>query len=460
MVFFAPFIGTALLAGFVAAIPMPDSGVGSELAVSAPDGTPMSDTSMPMATSGNNYGSSGGGGSSGGSYGGSSGGSYGGSSGGSYGGSSGGSYGGSSGGSYGGSGGDMSSMASQPMYTSSPMMDKSSMMKDSSSTKMMDATSTAMATSAYSTPSYGSGNSNWGGSGYDSCVQQCMASYGSMGSYMPTATATMGSSGTGATHTVIVAPTQGVLRYVPFAVNASVGDTVMFMWGANNHTVTKSSQLQLCNKTSDAPFASGEQNKDFMFSQVVNDTNPTFFYCGTPGHCEKGMFGIINPPTASSPSASVGSMMPAMMQNNSDMAAMGSYTNMQTMNNSMAANWGSAMDMSQMPSWAQPYMAQNVMYTRSFLAANPEVMGSDGTVNLGKAGSNPYMIPMDVTQSGNNAASASSSASSTATSSTSAPSGSGTAKPAGAVKSNGAKSLGSSGALVGVVAVLGAFLAL
>jgi len=339
----------------------------------------------------------------------------------------------------------MSSMASQPMYTSSPMM---------------DATSTAMATSAYSTPSYGSGNSNWGGSGYDSCVQQCMASYGSMGSYMPSATATMGSSGTGATHTVIVAPTQGVLRYVPFAVNASVGDTVMFMWGANNHTVTKSSQLQLCNKTSDAPFASGEQNKNFMFSQVVNDTSPTFFYCGTPGHCEKGMFGIINPPTASSPSASVGSMMPAMMQNNSDMAAMGSYTNMQTMNNSMAASWGSAMDMSQMPSWAQPYMAQNVMYTRTFLAANPEVMGSDGTVNLGKAGSNPYMIPMDITQSGNNAASASSSASSTATSSTSAASGSGTAKPAGAVKSNGAKSLGSSGALVGVVAVLGAFLAL
>jgi len=287
-----------------------------------------------------------------------------------------------------------------------------------------------------------------------------MASYGSMGSYMPSATATMGSSGTGATHTVIVAPTQGVLRYVPFAVNASVGDTVMFMWGANNHTVTKSSQLQLCNKTSDAPFASGEQNKNFMFSQVVNDTSPTFFYCGTPGHCEKGMFGIINPPTASSPSASVGSMMPAMMQNNSDMAAMGSYTNMQTMNNSMAASWGSAMDMSQMPSWAQPYMAQNVMYTRTFLAANPEVMGSDGTVNLGKAGSNPYMIPMDITQSGNNAASASSSASSTATSSTSAASGSGTAKPAGAVKSNGAKSLGSSGALVGVVAVLGAFLAL
>ena len=44
------------------------------------------------------------------------------------------------------------------------------------------------------------------------------------------------------------------------------------------------------------------------------------------------------------------------------MAAMGSYANMQTMNNSMAANWGSAMDMSKMPSWAQSYMAENVMY--------------------------------------------------------------------------------------------------
>jgi plastocyanin len=77
-------------------------------------------------------------------------------------------------------------------------------------------------------------------------------------------TASSGSYGSGATHTVWVAPTQGVLRYVPFAVNASVGDTVKFIWGANNHTVTKSSELELCNKTGDAPFASGEQNKTFV----------------------------------------------------------------------------------------------------------------------------------------------------------------------------------------------------
>src|ERR1700678_2145284 len=52
-----------------------------------------------------------------------------------------------------------------------------------------------------------------------------------------------GSSGSGATHTVIVAPTQGVLRYIPFALKASVGDTIEFIWGANEHTVTKSSEL-------------------------------------------------------------------------------------------------------------------------------------------------------------------------------------------------------------------------
>jgi len=325
--------------------------------------------------------------------------------------------------------------------------------------------STSTASMAYSTPSYGSGNSNWGGSGYDNCVQQCMATYSpmAMGTYIASATASSGSSGSGATHTVIVAPTQGVLRYVPFAVNASVGDTVMFMWGANNHTVTKSSELELCNKTAEAPFASGEQNKSFMFSQVVNDTNATFFYCGTPGHCEKGMFGIINPPVAQSVESSVGGMLPGMMQNSSAMAAMGSYMNMQTANNSMAANWGSNMDMSQIPSWAQPYMAQNVMYTRSFLAANPDVVASDGSVNVGNAGSNPLVIPMDISAAANNAGSSnstSSSASATSTSTSSASASASASAAAAVKKTNGARSLGSSSALVGAVAVLGAFLAL
>jgi len=406
MVFFASLVGAALFASLTAAAPMPDSAIGNEVAVSAPYGTPTSEPPTTTATGspGNNY--------------------------------------------YGNYGG-ISSMT----------------------------TSTMMAMGSYSTPMYGSGNSNWGGSGYDSCVQQCVASYGSVGSYTTPPTATMGGSmggsasngsGSGVTHTVIVAPTQGVFRYVPFAINASVGDTVMFMWGANNHTVTKSSELQLCNKTSDAPFASGEHNKSFIFTQVVNDTNPTFFYCGTPGHCEKGMFGIINPPNAYGAPTSAASMMPSMM-NDSTMAAMASYTNMMTANNSMAAGWGSSMDMSQMPSWAQPYMAQNIMYTRTFLAANPDVMKSDGSVNLGNAGGNPMVIPMDIAQSLNSAGSPSSTSSTNASSTSSTPSATPSTdlslllKSAGgatAAKANGGQSLGSSSTLVGVVTIVVMLLAL
>lgn len=96
-------------------------------------------------------------------------------------------------------------------------------------------------------------------------LTECVASFGGpSASYTPPTATSVSSSGSGATHTVIVAPTQGVLRFVPFAVNASVGDTIQFMWGANNHTVTKSSALTPCNKTAAQPFSSGEQNKGFV----------------------------------------------------------------------------------------------------------------------------------------------------------------------------------------------------
>lgn len=156
---------------------------------------------------------------------------------------------------------------------------------------------------------------------------ECLAQYGNSPQPWTPPTQTTpdsGSGGTGVTHTVIVAPSQGVLRYVPFAVNASVGDTVMFMWGANNHTVTKSSSLAPCNKTDDTPFASGIQVKDFvceysilfklhlililllqLVTQVVNDTNPTFFHCAVPSHCQKGMFGIMLVPLVYSVSSSI-----------------------------------------------------------------------------------------------------------------------------------------------------------
>jgi plastocyanin len=275
-----------------------------------------------------------------------------------------------------------------------------------------------------------------------------------MGDYAPP-------GGSGATHTVIVAPTQGVLRYVPFVVNASVGDTVLFMWGANNHTVTKSSQLELCNKTSDAPFASGEQNKPFSFTQVVNDTNPTFYYCGTPTHCEKGMFGIINPPNAFQQPSSASNMMSSLASQNPSTQAAWSYTNNVTANNTAASNWGMNIDMSKMPSWSQPYMAENIMYTQAFIAMNPETVSPDGAnINFAPLSNNSVMLPTDVAAASrqNNAQAGTPSSPATSSSASATPS-TAASNASGGLKS-GASALASPRVVVALVAVAAAIFAL
>lgn len=340
MVLITSFIGAAaLLSGCASALPRPDSSI-NEPAVSAPDGIPITASSSPIAQATPVSDSS-----------------------------------------KSGSGGSSSGSSSSAVWSSSAAL----------------ATATSSAWQSSSTPSYGSGSSNWGNQGYNDCVQQCVASYGiPPAAYTPTATnAGTGNQGSGATHTVIVAPTQGVFRYVPFAVNASVGDTIKFMWGANNHTVTKSSALLPCNKSSDALFTSGTQDKDFVFTQVVNDTNPTFFYCGTPTHCQKGMFGIINPPNAFQAPSSVSQMIPSLAVNNSNIMAYASYTEAQTGKTS-AGKWGNNIDMGSLPGWSHEYIAENVMYTRNFLAANAEVLRDDGFVDLSAAGTTPLMIPQDL----------------------------------------------------------------
>lgn len=326
-------------------------------------------------------------------------------------------------------------------------------------------TSSELATStssAYvSSSTYGSGSSYWGGSGYEGCVQQCIAEFGGgMSSVSSTDSSNTdsgysGSTGTGgATHTVIVAPSQGVLRYVPVYTTANVGDTVEFVWHANEHTVTKSSELEICNKTSEAPvFASGEHNATFTFSQVINDTNPIYYYCGTPTHCEKGMFGMINAPSTNSSGSSVSGMLPSMLSNSSTLTAMWAYQQNVSSGNSMADSWGSDIDMSSMPSWSQTYMAQNILYTRTFLAANPEVMNPDGTIDMSKAQS--WSIPNDLAHQ-LNAASAAQGTSTSASTGASSTSGSSTAA-ASATHTSGAGSITAprvAAALVAIAATL------
>jgi plastocyanin len=370
--------------------------------------------------------------------------------------------------------GSASSAAPMMMESASPMMMGSAppmMMESAAPSSAMSAASSyqtpssqyGSGSSSYSSSSYGSGSSNWNMGSYDSCVQQCVAQFGAASAmYMPpSATASSGSYGSGSTHTVWVAPTQGVLRYVPFAVNASVGDTVKFIWGANNHTVTKSSELSLCNKTGDQPFASGEQNKTFVFTQMVNDTNPTFYYCGTPTHCEKGMFGIINPPNAFGQNGSAGMMMPSLaMQYPSTQAAM-TYASNCTSSQPMAAAWGTGIDMSGMPSWAQSYAAENIMFTQSFLAMNSEVMSSSGAVDLAPLANNPIMMPTDVANQVRLSSTDGYGSNTTSSSAAASPSSSSTTNSAASKGGkNGAAALSSPRVAVAFVAVAAAFFAL
>ncbi|KAJ7470721.1 hypothetical protein FB451DRAFT_1038491 [Mycena latifolia] len=338
----------------------------------------------------------------------------------------------------------------------------------------MDETSTTSAYNSYQTSTYGSGSSYWGGSGYQDCVNQCIAQFGGEsggGSYQATATSgSEGSKGTGATHTVLVAPTKGVFRMMPFATNASIGDTIEFHWGADNHTVTKSSELLPCNKSAAAPvFASGEQNQGFVFTQVVNDTNPTFYYCGTPTHCEKGMFGVINPAMATpgSPS-SLGGMMASMAANDSDLSAYAAYSSNATASNDQAAAWGSNFDMSNLPAWSHSVFAANVLYTRNTLAMNKEVLQSDGSTDLSSVATTPLMLPLDITAALNaaSAPAAAAPASGPAASTDSAAPGAAATTPVAAAaaspsaSTNGAGSIASPRILVGAVVVLATIFAL
>lgn len=168
---------------------------------------------------------------------------------------------------------------------------------------------------------------------------------------------------------------------------------------------------------------------------------------------------MINPPSSYQVSTSVSQQMSAAVSNSSDLAAMRAFTDTMTANNDKAANWGSNIDLANLPDWSHSLVLENVMYTRSFLGANPETLKEDGTVDL--SGDAPKVIPSDMAPI-NNAVDAGSSASSAsaaspsvaATSAASAPTG-GAATP----KGNGAASKAASTALLGVAAFAAAVLA-
>lgn len=351
---------------------------------------------------------------------------------------------------------------------------------------------------SYNMPSYGSGYSSWMVS-YNECVQTCMATYppppivysppslppssgssglppsGSDSSVSSGESGSLGGSDSGSGDTgssvtddantlnVVVAPHQGVLRYVPPLITASVGQTVKFTWGAGPHTVTQSSQAAPCNH-SIGGFQSGQQNATATFTQVVNDTNPVFFYCGVPTHCQKGMFGAINPPTAPGANTSVAAMMPQWAAMDADIMAA-----MTTLNNSQnllavphASTWGDDMDVSGIDPSFHVALAKDILFTRMAMAMNPQLVSKDGVFNPTADMKVPTDISsyLDAANQGSGAVNAQANVT-TADSSATDGSASGTQSSSSpTAKPNGAVSMKSSGIAIALAAVVAVVFAL
>ncbi|GAA5894296.1 uncharacterized protein JCM6883_003776 [Sporobolomyces salmoneus] len=182
---------------------------------------------------------------------------------------------------------------------------------------------------------------------------------------------------------VIVAPKQGDLRMVPFNIQVPVGQNITFIFGAGPHTVTQSSLVTICNASNaEGAFKSGQQMAGFKYSVQVklNKTQP--YFCAVPGHCQKGMFGLINGLTIETPEGSLGEAMPKMAANDSSLKSMWDETKTMCKDSPSAWSWGDKLAMSQFPDWTLTMAMENVLRTRQFLATSPPGASNSSSASL------------------------------------------------------------------------------
>lgn len=86
---------------------------------------------------------------------------------------------------------------------------------------------------------------------------------------------------------------QNGLTFEPENLNVPVGETVEFHFWPKAHSVARSSFDRPCVPANTTAFWSGQVPvasgmSPTVFSVVVNDTNPIWFYCPTGTHCQSG----------------------------------------------------------------------------------------------------------------------------------------------------------------------------
>ncbi|KAH6694914.1 Cupredoxin [Leptodontidium sp. MPI-SDFR-AT-0119] len=95
-----------------------------------------------------------------------------------------------------------------------------------------------------------------------------------------------------ANHDISVGP---AFSYTPAITTAVAGDTLTFRFTSNNHDVVSGSADSAC-RPSETSFYSGLDVSGKTFVVTVNNTDPIYFYCSIPGHCQGGMVGGVNVP--------------------------------------------------------------------------------------------------------------------------------------------------------------------
>ncbi|QKX59647.1 uncharacterized protein TRUGW13939_06784 [Talaromyces rugulosus] len=90
------------------------------------------------------------------------------------------------------------------------------------------------------------------------------------------------------------------LTFDPDTLTVSPGGKVEFHFYPGNHSVVQASFANPCHPLSETSFFSGfVPDQSTIFTLMINDTNPIWYYCGQVGHCQAGMVGVINPPANS-----------------------------------------------------------------------------------------------------------------------------------------------------------------
>ncbi|KAM3502436.1 hypothetical protein MY10362_004851 [Beauveria mimosiformis] len=108
------------------------------------------------------------------------------------------------------------------------------------------------------------------------------------------------------------------LKFWPEKVKAEVGTMVQFQFLAGNHTLTQSDFDHPCkpinevNPSTQGIFsafqpvaASAAKGQVPVFTIMVNDTKPMWFFCSQGPHCQKGMVMVINENTTGNSSRSL-----------------------------------------------------------------------------------------------------------------------------------------------------------